>query len=53
MSFEFYAAEAAYRREQLRDARRARTLRTAVRLRAVLAARRAEREARRSLVRAA
>ncbi len=47
---EFYLAEHEYRRERLRDARRAKAARKALRLRAILAERRAEREA---LVRAA
>lgn len=47
---EFYLAEHEYRREQLTNVRRAKAVRKAIRLRAVLAERRAEREA---LVRAA
>lgn len=42
---EFYLAEHEYRREQLRDVRRAKSVRKAIRLRKQLAARRAEREA--------
>jgi hypothetical protein len=53
MEPQFYAAENEYRREQLRDVRRAQALRKFARLRALLVARRAERAARENIVRAA
>lgn len=52
-SFAFYQAEHDYRREQLRDVRRAQAQRKANRLRTFLLARRAERDARETLVRVA
>lgn len=53
MEPQFYASENEYRREQLRDVRRAQSLRRMVRLRALLQQRRAERQARETLVRVA
>lgn len=52
-SFDFYQAESDYRREQLRDVRRARAVRKANRLRALLNERRADKKARDQLVRVA
>jgi hypothetical protein len=51
--YEFYQAEQEYRREMLRDVGRAKAARKANRLRALLLARRAERDERETLVRAA
>ncbi|WP_156251438.1 hypothetical protein [Pseudactinotalea terrae] len=53
MEPQFYASEHEYRREQLRDVRRAQALRKVARLRALLLQRRAERQARETLVRVA
>jgi hypothetical protein len=53
MEPQFYASENEYRREQLRDVRRAQALRKVARLRALLLQRRAERAARESIIRAA
>ena len=52
-SIEFHQAEQEYRREQLRDVRRAQRVRKANRLRALLLDRRAQQEARNALVRVA
>ena len=52
-SIEFHQAEQEYRREQLRDVRRAQRVRKANRLRALLLERRAQREVRDALVRVA
>lgn len=53
MEPQFYEAENEYRREQLRDVRRAQALRKVARLRALLLARGAERAARKNIVRVA
>lgn len=53
MEPQFYVADYEYRREQLRDVRRAQSLRKVARLRALLSQRRAERQAREALVRVA
>lgn len=50
---DYYQAETDYRREQLRDVRRAQAARKAARLRAFLRTRHADQEARDSLVRVA
>lgn len=52
-NLEFYRAEHEYRREQLRDVRRTDAVRRMTRMRAVLRERRAERDARETLVRVA